>query len=116
MAKRRWGLISVLPLVASVLGIVLALLPFFGIWYPFWSFLGYDWFSTTLQVLICGLIILVFYVLGWKMYVEEGPLRGRGTRSSFVTFIVVGILLLFLFGNLAGILFLLDGLLLPFGS
>lgn len=116
MGKPQWDLTRILPLVGAILGIVLSLLPFFGIWYPIWSFLGYDWLSTTIQVVLCGAVLLGYGLLGWKVVEQSGPLRGRGTRSSFFFFLAVGVVLLVVFGNLAGILFLIDGVLLPFGG
>ncbi len=116
MTKSHWDLTRVLPFVGAVLGIILSLLPFFGLWYPFWSFLGYDWIATTIQVIPCGVILLGYGLLGWKTHIQSGPLRGRGKRSSCLFFLISGIVLLFVFGNLAGILFLIEGMMLPFGS
>lgn len=105
--KLRWDLIRILAVSGGILGIIFSILFTLYIWGPFWSFLAPDIINSTIAIVLCGIIVVGWGILGLDIW---------EVRYSFLTFIIVGLVLIILFGNLAGILLVIAAIPIPFGS
>jgi hypothetical protein len=105
--KFHWDLVRVIAISGGILGIIIGILMILHIWGPIGGFLAPDFISLLIEIIICGIIIIGWGILGWDIW---------EVRYSFLTFIVVGLVLIILFGNLAGILLVIAAIPIPFGS
>jgi len=105
--KFHWDLVRVIAISGSILGIIIGILMISHIWDPIGGFLAPDLISLLIEVIICGIMIIGWGILGWDVW---------EVRYSFVTFLAVGLVLIILFGNLAGILLVIAAIPIPFGS
>jgi hypothetical protein len=104
MAKSQLDLFTVLIVVGVLLGIIISILNVLGIWNPIGGFVGPTWSTATVEMLLCAMVLMAF-VLTRNM---------NDTRLLFIILIATGIILIVLFGNLAGILWIIPGIMLPF--
>ena len=105
--KFHWDLVRVLAISGGILGIIIDILITLHIWGPIGGFAIPDFISLLIEIIICGIIIIGWGILGWDIW---------EVRYSFLTFIIVGLVLIILFGNLAGILLVIAAIPIPFGS
>jgi hypothetical protein len=63
--------------------------------------------GLSLEDQLARTMIVGWGILGWDVW---------EARFTFLTFIGVGLILIFLFGNLAGVLFVIIAIPIPFGS
>ena len=105
--KFHWDLVRVLATCGGILGVIFTITFILHIWGPIGGFLAPDVIGSTIEIILCGIIIVGWGVLGWDIW---------ESRYSFVTFILVGLILIILFGNLAGILLVIAAIPIPFGS
>lgn len=104
--KFHWDLIRVLVLIGAMLGIIFGILMLLNILKPFWNFFAPEWISTIIIVIICCITILGYGILGWDM----------DSRKSFFFLICFGIILIVIFSNLAGIIFVVAAILVIFSA
>ena len=67
------------------------------VWAPVGGIFLADWIGATVQIVLCTLVVL-FFVLNWDI---------DHVRITFFPCLIAGIVIVFLFGNLAGILILI---------
>jgi hypothetical protein len=89
------------------LGEILNYLRLLGIWNPINSILSSDFSSFVLSALLCGIMIVGWGILGWDIWEARFP---------FLTIIGVGLVLIFVFGNVAGVILVISAIPIPFGS
>jgi len=107
MPKFQWDLIRAIAVSGGILGIIFSNLIAFNIWGPVGGVLAPDLISLLVEIIICAVIIVGWGIRGWDIW---------EVRYSFLTFIIVGLVLIVLFGNLAGILLIIAAIPIPFGS
>ncbi len=103
--KFHWDLTRVLVVLGGVLGVIFSLLRITHRWAPISGLIAPELVSTIIEVIICCVIIIGYGVLGWEIW----------ERNTFFLVVVVGIALIVLFGNLAGILLIVAGIIIIFG-
>ncbi|NVM54310.1 MAG: hypothetical protein HWN66_11465 [Candidatus Helarchaeota archaeon] len=104
--KFKWDLIRATAVMGGIVGIILSILMLLHIWGPIGGFIAPEWVSATFEIIICCVILFGYGVLGWDVW----------KRHTFIIYIASGIVLIVLFGNLAGILLVVAGIPIPFGS
>lgn len=105
--KFHWDLIRVLAVCGGILGIIFAILMSLYIWGPIGGFIAPEIIGFLIQIIVCSLIILGWAIIGLDIW--EG-------RYAFLTFLAAGLILIILFGNLAGILLVIAAIPIPFGN
>ncbi|NVM01896.1 MAG: hypothetical protein HWN67_06150 [Candidatus Helarchaeota archaeon] len=105
--KFHWDLVRALILIGGILGILFSILITLEIMVPIVDFITHNWVSRTVEIIICIVIIIGYGVLGWDIW---------DSRETTFLCIIFGIVLIVLFGNLAGIPFIIAGIIIPFGS
>jgi hypothetical protein len=105
--KFHWDVIRAIGVIGGILGIIFSILMIVDIWGPIGGVLAPSWESTTIVIISCCVIVIVYAILGWDVW---------EVRFTFFLWLVIGILLIVLFGNLAGILLVVAAIPIPFGS
>ena len=105
--KFHWDLIRIMVVIGGILGVVFSILRFLGVYSPITGFFAPDLLSFILEVATCGLMAVGWGILGLDVWENSYP---------FLVFIGVGLALIFLFGNIAGVLFVVVAIPIPFGS
>lgn len=105
--KFHWDLIRLLAVAGGILGIILAILMFLRIWGPLFWIITPEIIGFIIQIIICSLIILGWAIIGLDIW---------ESRYAFLIFLVGGLVLIILFGNLAGILLVVAAIPIPFDS
>ena len=103
----HWDIIRVLAVFGGILGIILSILMIADIWGPIGGVFAPDWLTTTIVILVCCVLIFGYAILGWQIW---------EIRYTFFLWIIIGILLIVLVGNLAGIILIVAAIPIPFGG
>jgi len=105
--KFHWDLIRVIVIIGGVSGVVFSIMQFYGVHSPITGLLSTDLSSLIVESVICGAIAVGWGVLGLDIWEDKYP---------FLVFIGAGLAMIFLFGNIVGMLFIIAAVPIPFGS
>ena len=105
--KFHWDLIRGVAVAGASIVILLSILMLVNILFPLFGFFPPEWIGTIIQIATCSTLIIGYGILGWDIWED---------RKTFFFFLAWGILLLVLFGNLAGIILIIVAVPIPFGS
>ena len=105
--KFHWDLIRGAAITGASIGILLSILMLINILFPLFGLFSPEWIGTIVQIGICSILIIGYGILGWDVWED---------RKTFLFFLSWGIILLVLFGNLAGIILILVAIPIPFGN
>ncbi len=98
--KYLWDLPHMLILFGGILGIIFSLLRVMNVWQLFPGVITADWTTTIIEIIIYIILIIAYIIVGLDI----------GNRFSTFLSLGLGILVLVLFVNLVGILFIISAI------